>query len=51
MLAKLKEKGLSVSPEAGKLTLIRRAYFDLTGLPPEPAELQGYLTIRTPTRK
>ena len=30
-------------PEAGKLTLIRRAYLDLIGLPPEPGELAALL--------
>ena len=48
VLAKLEEKGLSLSPEAGKLTLMRRAYFDLTGLPPEPAEVQAYLADNDP---
>ncbi|HEV3384289.1 MAG TPA: c-type cytochrome domain-containing protein, partial [Gemmata sp.] len=33
ILAKLKEKGLSPSPEADRRTLIRRLYFDLVGLP------------------
>jgi mono/diheme cytochrome c family protein len=48
VLAKLQEKGLSLSPEAGKLTLMRRAYFDLTGLPPEPSEVQAYLADSDP---
>src|SRR5579863_8627785 len=48
VLAKLEEKGLNLSPEAGKLTLMRRAYFDLTGLPPEPAEVQAYLADNDP---
>ena len=34
--AKLKEKGLTPSPEADRRTLIRRLYFDLIGLPPSP---------------
>jgi hypothetical protein len=46
ILAKLEEKGLTLSPEADKLTLIRRAYFDLTGLPPEPAEVHAFLVDR-----
>ena len=35
-----------MSPEAPKLTLIRRAYFDLIGLPPSPEEIQVFLADR-----
>ena len=42
MLAKLEAKGLSYSPEAPKLTLLRRAYMDATGLPPTPQEIEAY---------
>ena len=42
LLRRLKEKGLSFSPEAKALTLMRRAYFDLTGLPPSPEEVLAY---------
>ncbi len=48
VLSKLEAKGLSLSPEAGKLTLARRAYFDLTGLPPTPAEVQEFLADSRP---
>ncbi len=48
VLAKLEPQGLSLSPEADKATLIRRAYFDLTGLPPEPAEVQAFLADKDP---
>ena len=48
LLRKLEEKGMTLSPEADRLTLIRRAYFDLTGLPPEPAEVQAFLADRDP---
>jgi|SRR5579871_1909651 len=48
VLAKLEEKGLALSPEADKFTLIRRAYFDLTGLPPEPAEVETYIKDQDP---
>ena len=37
---KLEEKGLTQSPEAAPLTLLRRASFDLTGLPPTEEELK-----------
>ena len=37
--AKLKEKGLNPAPKADPRTLIRRLHFDLTGLPPQPADL------------
>lgn len=48
LLAKLQEKGLTLAPEASKLTLMRRAYFDLTGLPPEPSDVRAFLTDRDP---
>lgn len=43
VLAKLREKGLSFAPEEDRLTLIRRVYIDLTGLPPSPSEIATYL--------
>jgi hypothetical protein len=43
LLAKLEEQGLQYSPEVDKTTLIRRAYFDLLGLPPEPKAVQAFL--------
>jgi mono/diheme cytochrome c family protein len=43
VLAKLEQKGLTLSPDAPKLTLIRRAYFDLIGLPPSPEEVEAFL--------
>jgi len=43
LLAKLEERGLQYSPEVDKTTLIRRAYFDLLGLPPEPKAVQAFL--------
>jgi len=42
ILAKLQEKKLQPSPPAPKHELLRRATFDLTGLPPTPAELEDF---------
>ena len=38
-----KRRGSRFAPEADRPTLLRRASFDLTGLPPEPAEVQAFL--------
>jgi len=46
--AKLAEKGLRQSPEADRRTLIRRLYFDLTGLPPRPAEIEAFIADSDP---
>ncbi len=48
ILAKLKEKGLSPSPEADRRTLLRRVTFDLTGLPPTPEEIDAFLSDSSP---
>lgn len=42
ILAKLEAKGLKASPPADKRTLIRRAYFDLIGLPPTWEQVQAF---------
>jgi len=44
----LKAKGLKPNGPADKLTLLRRATFDLTGLPPTPAEQDAYLADPSP---
>src|SRR5262249_30624125 len=46
ILQKLEQKGLTLSAEADRATLIRRASFDLTGLPPEPSEVRDFLADR-----
>ncbi|MDE0575709.1 MAG: DUF1553 domain-containing protein [Opitutales bacterium] len=43
VLAKLEAKGMQPSSEANRRTLIRRLAFDLTGLPPTPEEVRGFL--------
>src|SRR5581483_728120 len=48
VLRKLEEKGLGLSPEADRATLMRRAHFDLTGLPPEPSDVEAFLSDRSP---
>lgn len=47
-LSALETKGLSLSPDASPQTWIRRAYLDLTGLPPSPKELEEYLADKGP---
>ena len=42
ILAKLEDHGLTPSPPADRRTLLRRAYFDVTGLPPTFAEVQAF---------
>ena len=48
IVAKLEQKNLSLSPEADKRVLLRRACFDLAGLPPSPEEMQAFLMDRAP---
>jgi len=45
---KLAEKKLTPSPEASRVTLIRRATFDLTGLPPTPEEVDAFVKNQSP---
>lgn len=40
---RLNEAGLSAAPRAERRTLIRRATFDLIGLPPTPQEIEAFL--------
>jgi hypothetical protein len=40
----LKSRGLKAVGAADKLTLLRRAYLDLIGIPPSPAEQEAFLT-------
>ena len=46
--SKLKAKGLVKAPPAERLILIRRAYFDLIGLPPSPEKIDSFLNDDSP---
>jgi mono/diheme cytochrome c family protein len=48
ILARLERDGLKPSEEADKVTLLRRVTYDLTGLPPTPAEIDAFLADRSP---
>src|SRR5579859_1412117 len=48
ILAKLEENKLQPNPRADKLTLLRRANIDMTGLPPTPDEIQAFLSDNSP---
>jgi hypothetical protein len=46
--AKLEAKGLSPNGEADRVALARRLYYDLTGLPPTPAQVDEFVHDRRP---
>lgn len=48
VLARLEREGFSFSPDADERTLIRRAYFDLLGLPPSPEDVDAFLADDDP---
>jgi hypothetical protein len=48
LLAKLESAGLSFSPEADRETLIRRAWFDLVGLPPTQEAIDQFVNDQSP---
>ncbi|MBS1854774.1 MAG: PSD1 domain-containing protein [Acidobacteria bacterium] len=45
---RLEKENIAPSPEAGKLTLLRRVSLDLTGLPPTPEEIRDFLADTRP---
>jgi hypothetical protein len=49
ILARLKTEGIAPSPEADRVTLMRRLYFDLTGLPPAPEEVRAFVEDKSTT--
>jgi hypothetical protein len=48
ILAKLEQNGLTPAPEADRRTLARRLSLDLTGLPPEPADVEAFVRDKSP---
>jgi hypothetical protein len=48
ILARLAQSGLEPSPEADRITLLRRLHLDLTGLPPTPEEVDAFVTDPRP---
>ncbi len=48
VLARLEKEGLAPSPEADKITLLRRLSLDLIGLPPSLAEVDAFLADHAP---
>src|SRR6185369_7974842 len=47
-LAALRKSGLKPAPPANRETLIRRISYDLTGLPPTPAEIDAFVRDQSP---
>src|SRR6516165_4458257 len=48
VLSQLEHRNWKMQPEADRPTLIRRAYFDLIGLPPTPSEVQAFVEDKSP---
>ena len=47
IMQRLDQEGLKPSPQADKLTLLKRVTFDLTGLPPTPEEIDAFLSDKS----
>jgi len=50
LLGRLESENLTPAADADPVTLLRRATFDLTGLPPSPAEVDAYIADAHPDR-
>lgn len=48
ILSGLEKNGIAPVGPAGKIALMRRAYYDLTGLPPTPAEVDAFVADTAP---
>src|SRR5262249_37312157 len=48
LLTRLEEKGLAPAPPADRVALVRRLYYDLTGLPPTPEQVDAFVHDRSP---
>ncbi len=48
ILSRLEREGLKPAAPADKVTLLRRVTYDLTGLPPTPAEIDAFLSDQAP---
>ncbi len=48
VLARLEDRGLSPGPPASDRKLVRRAYYDLVGLPPKPTRVRRFVNNRSP---
>ncbi len=49
VLSKLEATGLNMNPDADRMTLLKRACFDLIGLPPTPEEARAFLDDDSPS--
>ena len=48
MLDRMQSAGLTPADEADRITLIRRLYFDVVGLPPTPKQVEEFVTNNSP---
>ena len=48
IVERLRSQSLHLAPEASKVQLIRRVYFDLLGLPPTPEDVDSFLADKSP---